>query len=287
MSLTKGSGPFGDQPAGTFNFAPPPEHVLYLETTPRRVRVLLHGELVADSEQVRLLHPPGRTPTYLFPREHVRTELFGPSERRQFDPGMGPRTYWSLQGGQHAAPDAAYAWEQPPPPAAAIAGLVAFDWDSVSVFEEDEEVFVHPRDPYTRIDVLRTSRRVRVVMGETVLADTTRPRMLLESGLPVRWYLPREDVRMDLLAPSRTTTRCPYKGTAHYWSVRLGDRYDEDLVWTYPEPFHDAEAVRGLLCFPQERVQVDVSAAKQDQDSGAVRHDPSRPGRARPLRAPG
>ncbi len=262
MSLTTGSGPFGQRPAGRFNFDPhAPEHVLYLERSPRRVRVLLGEATVADSDQIRLLHPPGRTPTYLFPREHVRTELFEPSERRASDPGMGERTYWSLRAGEHHAPDAAYSWEQPPDSAAAIAGRVAFDWDSVRVFEEDEEVFVHPRDPYTRIDVLRSSRNVRVTVGGTVVAQSDRPRMLLESGLPVRWYLPREDVRTDLLEPSYTTTRCPYKGIAHYWSLRLGDRYHEDLVWTYPEPFHDAEAVRGLLCFPQDRVELEVTSA--------------------------
>jgi uncharacterized protein (DUF427 family) len=262
MSLTKGTGPFGKQPAGAFNFDPhPPEHVLYLERTPRRVRVLLSGQTVADSDGVRLLHPPGRTPTYLFSREHVRTEVLDPSERRQSDPGMGARTYWSVDTGQHRADDAAYSWEHPPDSAAAIAGLIAFDWDSVSVFEEDEEVFVHPRDPYTRIDVLRSSRHVRVTVGGTLVADSTRPRMLLESGLPVRWYLPRQDVRTELLEPSYTTTRCPYKGIAHYWSLRIGDRFEKDLVWTYPEPFHDAEAVRGLLCFPQDRVDVEVDAA--------------------------
>jgi uncharacterized protein (DUF427 family) len=262
MSLTKGTGPFGEHPAGAFNFSPhAPEHVLYVESTPRRVRVLLEGQPVADSDDVRLLHPPGRTPTYLFPREHVRTELFDPSERRQSDPGMGARTYWTLAAGEHRAQDAAYSWEQPPDSAAAIAGLVAFDWDSVTVLEEDEEVFVHPRDPYTRIDVLRSSRRVCVTVDDTVVAESTRPRMLLESGLPVRWYLPREDVRTELLEPSYTTTRCPYKGIAHYWSLRVGDRYERDLIWTYPEPFHDAEAVRGLLCFPQDRVELRVDAA--------------------------
>ncbi len=127
------------------------------------------------------------------------------------------------------------------------------------MFEEDEEVFVHPRDPYTRIDVLRTSRRVRVRVGDTVVADTTGARMLLESGLPVRWYLPPEDVRTDLLEPSFTTTRCPYKGIAHYWTLRLAGVDEQDLVWFYPAPFHDAEAVRGLLCFPQERVELEVS----------------------------
>ena len=261
MSLTKGSGPFGEDPAGTFNFDPhPPEHVLYLERTPRRVRVLLGGEPVADSDDVRLLHPPGRTPTYLFPREHVRTDLLDLGERGQVDPGMGPRTYWTVIAGEQRAQDAAYAWEQPPESAAAIAGMIAFDWDSVSVFEEDEEVFVHPRDPFTRIDVLRSSRRVRVTVGGALVADSTRPRMLLESGLPARWYVPREDVRTELLEPSSTTTRCPYKGVAHYWSVRTQGRYDEDLAWTYPEPSHDAEAVRGLLCFPQETVDVEVTS---------------------------
>jgi len=261
VGLTKGSGPFGEHPAGSFNFDPQaPEHVLYVERCPRRVRVVLGGETVADSEDVLLLHPPGRTPTYLFPREHVRTELFEPGDRRRSDPGMGERTYWTVRVGDRRAADAAYSWPQPPEAAARIAGMVAFDWDSMDgVFEEDEEVFVHPRDPYTRIDVLRSSRRVRVRVGDTVVADSTRPRILLESGLPVRYYLDRDDVRTDLLEPSYTTSRCPYKGIAHHWSLRLGDRYEKDVAWSYPEPFHDAEAVRGLLCFVQERVDLEVS----------------------------
>jgi uncharacterized protein (DUF427 family) len=156
--------------------------------------------------------------------------------------------------------DAAYSWELPPQAAAGIAGFIAFDWDSMDgVFEEDEEVFVHPRDPYTRIDVLRSSRHVQVRIGDIVVADSTRPRMLIESGLPVRYYLPREDVRTELLEPSYTTTRCPYKGIAHYWSLRLGERYEKDLVWTYPEPFHDGQAVRGLLCFFDDRVEQNVT----------------------------
>ena len=263
MSLTKGSGPFGSTPAGSFNFDPQaPEHVLYVEASPRRVRVVLGGVTVADSASVLLLHPPGRTPTYLFPKEHVRTELLEPTgdSRRANDPAMGEVTYWTVRAGDRRAQDAAYSYEHPPGAAAAITGLVAFDWDSMDgVFEEDEEVIVHPRDPYTRIDVLRSSRRVRVRVGGTVVADSSRSRMLIESGLPVRYYLPRGDVRSELLEPSVTTTRCPYKGVAHYWSLRHGARFEPDIIWTYPEPFHDAAAVRGLLCFVQERVQLDVS----------------------------
>ena len=260
MALTKGTGPFGEHPAGRFNFDPQaPDEVLYTERSVRRVRVVLGGETVAESNEVLVLYPPGRTPTYLFPREHVRTDLFEPSERRRSDPGMGDGTYWTVRVGKRRAPDAAYSWEQPPESAKTIARLIAFDWDSMDgVFEEDEEVFVHPRDPYTRIDVLRSSRCVRVLVGGTVVADSTRPRMLIESGLPVRWYLPREDVRVDLLEPSFTTTRCPYKGIAHYWSLRLDDRYEKDIAWSYPEPFHDGDAVRGLLCFIEDRVDLKV-----------------------------
>ncbi len=185
--------------------------------------VILGGETVADSTAIWLLHPPDKTPTYLFPREHVRAELFGPGDQRETDPAMGSPTYWTVRVGDREAPDAAYSYEQPPEAAAEVAGLVAFDWDSMDgVFEEDEEVFVHPCDPFARIDVLRSSRHVRVRLGGTVVADSTRPRMLLESGLPVRCYLPREDVRTDLLEPSYTTTRCPYKGIAHYWSLWEG-----------------------------------------------------------------
>lgn len=261
MGLTKGSGPFGATPVGSFNFDPhAPEHVAYVERSQRRVRVVLAGVTVADSMQVQLLHPPGRTPTYLFPRAHVRTELFEASDRRLPDPGLGQRTYWTVRVEDRRARDAAYSFEQPPDEASRVAGLIAFEWDLVDgVFEEDEEVFVHPRDPYTRIDVLRSSRHVAVRLGDSVLADSTRPRMLFESGLPVRYYLPREDVRTELLEPSYTTTRCPYKGVAHYWSIRSDDRSEPDIVWSYPEPMHDAEAVRGLLCFADERVDLHVT----------------------------
>ena len=266
MSLTKGSGPFGEHPVGRFNFDPQaPEHVMYAEPSPRRVRIVLGDQTVADSNDVLLVPPPARTPPYLFPREHVRSDLLEPSERRRSDPGMGEGTYWTVQAGARRAVDAAYSWEHPPQSAAMIAGLIAFDWDSMDgVFEEGEEVFVHPRDPYTRIDVLRSTRRVRVRVGDTLVADTTRPRMLIETGLPVRWYLPRQDVLTDLLKASYTTTRCPYKGIAHHWSLGLGDRYEKDIAWTYPEPFHDGEGVRGLVCFVEERVELAITEAERD-----------------------
>ncbi len=265
MTLTIGTAPFGSQPSGRFNFDPqPPEHVLYVEPSPRRVRVLLGGETIADSTRAQLLQPPGKTPIYLFPRDDVRTDLFRPSAKTTTAPALGEATFWSVQAGEATAEDAAYSYEAPPGSAAMVKDLVAFVWDAMDAwFEEDEEVFVHPRDPYNRIDVLRSSRHVVVRWGDTVVAESTRPRMLVETGLPVRWYLPREDVRTDLLEPSYTTTRCPYKGVAQYWTLRDGDREERDIVWSYPEPMHDAEAVEGLLCFFNERV--DITAGDRPQ----------------------
>jgi uncharacterized protein (DUF427 family) len=258
MTLTIGTAPFGSTPSGRFNFDPrPPEHVLHVEPSARRVRVLLGGETVADSERVQLLQPPGQTALYLFPREDVRSDLLQPSDRSATAPALGAATFWTVRAGGATAEDAAYSYERPPESAAMVEGLIAFVWDAMDAwFEEDEEVFVHPRDPYHRIDVLRSSRHVVVRWGDVVVAESIRPRMLLETGLPVRWYLPREDVRTELLEASYTTTRCPYKGVAQYWTLRDGAREERDVVWSYPEPMHDAEAVEGLLCFFDGRLDV-------------------------------
>jgi uncharacterized protein (DUF427 family) len=258
MTLTIGTAPFGARPSGRFNFDPqPPEHVLHVEPSPRRVRVLFGGETVADSTRVQLLQPPDQTAVYLFPRDDVRTDLLEPSAKTASAPGLGEATFWTVRAGGAVAEGAAYGYESPPESAAMVQGLVAFVWDAMDAwFEEDDEAFVHPRNPYTRIDVLRSSRHVVVRWGDTVVAESSRPRMLLETGLRIRWYLPREDVRTDLLEPSYTTTRCPYKGVAQYWTLRDGEREERDVVWSYPEAMHDAEAVEGLLCFFDERLDL-------------------------------
>ncbi len=265
MTLTIGTAPFGSAPAGRFNFDPnPPEHVLHVEPSLRRVRVRLGHETVADSTDARLLQPPGQTGLYLFPREDVQMGLLHPSARSASAPALGDATFWTVRAGDRTAEDAAYSYEQPPESASMVKDLVAFVWDAMDAwFEEDEEVFVHPRDPYNRIDVLHTSRHLVARWGDTVVADSNRPRMLLETGLGIRWYLPREDVRTDLLAPSYTTTRCPYKGVAQYWTLRDGDREERDVVWSYPEPMHDAVAVRGLLCLFDERLDVQVDDGRR------------------------
>ncbi len=125
-------------------------------------------------------------------------------------------------------------------------------------------MFGHPRDPYSRIDTFRTARPVRISVDGELVAESTRAVALFETGLPARFYLPAEDVRMELLEPSETRTRCAYKGVASYWHVRIGDTLHEDLAWTYPEPEHDGRTIRDLICFFNERVELEVGGKTQE-----------------------
>lgn len=142
---------------------------------------------------------------------------------------------------------------------------VKVDWSAVERwFEEDVEVFVHPRDPYRRIDALPSSRHVVVRVDGEVVADSIRPVILYETGLPPRYYLPPDDVRLDLLAPSDTTTGCPYKGFARYWTATINDRAHPDLVWEYDDPLPESAPIKGLLCFYDEKADVEVDGGVLD-----------------------
>ncbi|MGH8909894.1 MAG: DUF427 domain-containing protein, partial [Egibacteraceae bacterium] len=165
----------------------------------------------------------GGLAVYYLPEGDVRKDLLELTDRRTRCPFKGDASYWSVRAGGRVAVDAVWGYERPLDHAPPLAGHRAFCWERMDHwFEEDEEVFVHPRDPYTRIDVLSSSRHVRVLWGGEVLADSLRPRILFETGLPARYYLPAQDVRAGLLTPTPTLTRCPYKGLASYWSARVG-----------------------------------------------------------------
>lgn len=148
-----------------------------------------------------------------------------------------------------------WSYETPIESVTEIAGYVAFYWNRVDAwYEEDEEIFGHPADPYHRVDVRSSNRSVRVVLGEEVVAESTRAQFLFETGLPTRYYLPEQDVRMDLLVPSETKSVCPYKGNAIYWSARIGSKAFEDVAWSYPKPLPECPKIRGLISFFNERV---------------------------------
>jgi uncharacterized protein (DUF427 family) len=113
------------------------------------------------------------------------------------------------------------------------------------------------------VDILDSSRHVRVEVDGVTVADSTHPRVLFETGLPPRFYLPKPDVRMDLLVPSDKQTHCPYKGTSGYWSVRAGEQTRADLAWSYPTPLPESEKIAGLVCFYDERVDVYLDGVHQ------------------------
>jgi uncharacterized protein (DUF427 family) len=264
MGMMTATGPLSPKPAGTFNFDPPePGRALYLEPTPKRIRALIAGETIADSRRAMLLQESALQPVYYFPPEDVRAELLEPSEKHTHCPKKGEASYYSVRVGDRVVEDAAWCYPNPLEGAPPIGNLIAFYWDRVDRwFEEDEEVFGHARDPYHRIDVRRSTRHVKVSLDGQVLAESSRPMALFESNLPTRWYLPREDVLAEL-EPSETTSICPYKGQAGYHSVRLADgRLAEDLVWYYADPLPEAQAISGLVCFYNERVDLELDGER-------------------------
>lgn len=236
------------------------------EPCAKRVRTYLGGQLIADTIAPLLVWEIPYHPTYYFPVEDVRTELFISADQVKQSPGLGGGSVFAVRGGGRTAPGAAIRYLDSP--VEQLRGYVRFDWAAMdSWFEEDEEVFVHPRDPYTRIDVLPSSRRVRVEIDGTTVAKSSAPRLLFETGLPVRYYLPKTHVRMDLLVRTVTVSACPHKGTAAYWSARVGATVRADIAWEYPTPLPESRQVAGLICFYSEKVDTYLNDVLQERPS--------------------
>lgn len=238
-------------------FRDKPDHRIRLEPSPRRVRVRFGGEWIADSTRMMLLHESGHLPVYYFPVDDVNQDLVAPSGHSTHCPYKGAAAYWTVNAGGRTSENAVWGYPEPYKEMAEIGlqGYRAFYWDRVDHwYEEDEEVFVHPRDPYKRVDAVASSRPVRVVVDGEAVAETARALFLFETGLPTRYYIPREDVRMDLLRPTGSSTRCPYKGVARYWSAVTGGAVHEDIAWSYEDPVPECPRIRGLVCFYNEHV---------------------------------
>jgi uncharacterized protein (DUF427 family) len=272
MGLMSGDGPFGRKPAGRFNFEPPPPgRALYLEPTRKRLRVVVGGETIADSRGAFMLHESGHQPIYYFPPEDVRADVLAPSDRHTRCPKKGEASYHTIRVGANLVEAGAWYYPEVLPGAPPeLKGLIAFYFNRMDQwFEEAEEIFVHPRDPYHRVDVVPTDRHVRVSLDGELLAESTRAIALFESNLPTRWYLPREDVVAEL-EPSDTVTRCPYKGEAGYYSVPLPE--GRDLLWFYAEPFDESRRIAGMVCFFNERVDVELDGELQERPESPWSH---------------
>jgi uncharacterized protein (DUF427 family) len=231
------------------------------EPSEKRVRTYLEGYLVADTLQPLLVWEIPYYPAYYLPRSDIRAELVATGETVR-SPSRGDGHVHDVVIDGVVAAGAAVAY--PDSPIEALRDHVKIDWAAMtSWFEEDDEVFTHPRSPYARIDVLPSSRHVRILAGdgETVVADSIRAHVLHETGLPPRWYIPQVDVRMDLLTPSDTVTHCPYKGRASHLHATLPDGTTiTDAAWTYPYPLRESLQVAGLLSFYPDKLTLEVSS---------------------------
>jgi uncharacterized protein (DUF427 family) len=234
-----------------------------VEQGPKRVRTYLHGELVADTRTPFLVWEHPYFPTYYVPAPDVHATLI-PAGDTQHSPSRGDGEVLHVKVATATAERAALRY--PDSPLEQLRDLVRIDWNAMTEWlEEDEPVYTHPRDPYKRVDILASSRHVRVEIDGVTVADSRQPRILFETGLPARYYVPLSEVRMDLLRPSDTVTHCPYKGAASYWTVDTGQGAHEDVVWIYRAPLPESQKVAGLACFYNEKVDIYLDGELQDR----------------------
>jgi uncharacterized protein (DUF427 family) len=236
--------------------------MVVIEPSVKRVRSFLAGQAVADTVRARLVWENPHYPAYYLPRGDVRMELLVPSLRREPRP-FGDARFFDVAVGGRVARDAA--WSFPDSPIDELRDLVRIEWDAMDAwFEEDEEVFVHPHDPHKRIDVLHGSRHVTVSVLGVQIAETRRPTLVFETGLPVRYYFAKPDVRLDLLTPIEKRTGCAYKGFATYWVYQQGDRIAlHDVAWSYPFPLAECVKIAGMIGFYNETLDIHVDGVLQ------------------------
>jgi uncharacterized protein (DUF427 family) len=233
------------------------------EPSPKWVRVRFGNQFIANSKRAHLLLPGG-PPTYYFPKEDVRIDLLEPSKYTEDSENLGRASFWNIKAGSRRAENGAWTYPEPVSDSLDLSGFIAFDWNQMDGwYEEAEEVFVHPHDPYHRIDTLQSSRLVKVVILDEIVAESQNPVLLFETGLPVRFYLPKLDIRLDLLEPSNRITGCPYKGQAAYYSARIRTKVVRDICWYYRYPTHPMAKIAARIAFFNERADLYVDGVRQ------------------------
>lgn len=254
MGLSWQQGPLGTAPVGRFLVPEPlPERLLFAEPLRRRMRVRFAGGWIADSEDVVLLHEPGRYPVAYFPLAAVTPGTLQPLETVTTHRDLGATSWFAVRAGGRTARRAAWQHTALPSHAGELADRVAFAWRAMDAFyEEDERIVGHAADAYHRNDIRDTSRHLVVRAGDRVVADTTRPVVLYESGFAPRWYVPRGDVDASALTPVDGRTFCPYKGLACYYDVAGVGR----AAWSYTDAWPEVARVRDHVSFEPDRVTV-------------------------------
>lgn len=232
-----------------------PGYSVDLVPSPKRVRVRVGDHTVADSEAALLVLETAHTPVYYFPESDLATDLMVANDHDSYCPFKGNASYWNLVVDGRTIENAVWGYKTPFDEVTGLVGYRAFYWNRVdSWWEEDEEIFVHPRDPRVRIDVIQSHRRVVVTAGGQDIADSDNGLFLYETGLPTRYYLPQSDVKMDQLETADLLTACPYKGEARHWRLRNHPELGE-VAWQYAAPLGEVARIKNHVCFYNERVE--------------------------------
>ncbi len=237
------------------------------------IRGYIGGQKIVDSRQFLFVWETPYWPWWFFPRHDIIGDLVERTDAAPSSSSAPGATRYDLVIEGRTLENAAWGH---PNRTDDLADLVAVEFEALDHwFEEDVEVFVHPRGPFTRVDALTSSRHVAVSIDGTLLAESTKPTVLYETGVPARYYLPMTDVRMDLLQPSDRRSSCPYKGDSQYWSVQIADRVVEDIAWSYTLPRHEALQIAGLVCFYDELVDTNIDGIRQPRPNTHFTDGPS------------
>lgn len=253
MGLAWQQGPLSTMSVGHFLTPEPLPRLLFVEPLRRRMRVRLGETWVADSDNVMLLHEPGRYPVAYFPRRDVCEQFLADEERVTEHADLGPVRWFTVRTAQREMKRAAWQFAALPAYAALLSESVAFAWRAMDAFyEEDERIVGHAADFYHRIDIRSTTRHLVVREGARVVADSRQPLALYESGFAPRWYVRRQDVDASALTLAQGQTFCPYKGLASYYTI--GGR--QRAAWSYVNAWSEVERVRNLVSFEPDKVEV-------------------------------
>jgi uncharacterized protein (DUF427 family) len=276
VGLSWQQGPLSTGAIGSFLVPEPlPKRLLYVEPLRRRMRARFGGTWIADSEQVLVLFEPGRYPVAYFPEADIASDALEHTDQAIEHPDLGRTSWHSVRAGEKVAPKGAWRHTSLPPHASLLQGRIAFAWQAMEGFyEEDERIAGHAADSYHRIDIRQSSRHLVVRHQDRTIADTTRPLVLFESGFAPRWYVPRADIDESALTPVKLQTFCPYKGLCSYYSI--GEA--RQAAWSYPDAYTEVGRISNMVSFEPDIVTVDLDGVRLRLEAGqeVVPHGPDR-----------
>ncbi|HET6737611.1 MAG TPA: DUF427 domain-containing protein [Kribbella sp.] len=276
MGLAWQQGPLATSAVGRFLVPVQlPERMLFAEPLRRRMRVRFGDSWIADSEDVVLLHEPGRYPVAYFPLEDVVADVLRSEDRTTQHKDLGATAWFTVRAGDSNKARAAWQHIGLPDHASELKGRVAFAWRAMDAFyEEDERIVGHAADAYHRIDIRQTSRHLVVRDGDRVIADSSRPLVLYESGFAPRWYVPREDVDESALTPVDGQTFCPYKGLCSYYDVGSDTSTAHRAVWSYENAWAEVRRISGMVSFEADKLEVELDGRqlRLEPGQGVVSH---------------